>query len=53
MNKIQQKLITATMLVAVVIFTACNKSFDAPPGPSDPNIVANTTIQNFKTYHVN
>jgi hypothetical protein len=52
MNKIQQKLITATMVVAVVIFTACNKSFDAPPGPSDPNIVANTTIQNLKTYHV-
>lgn len=51
MNKIQQKLFSTSLVVAVLLFTACNKSFDAPPGPSDPNLVANTTIQNLKTYH--
>lgn len=51
MNKIKQFL-TATLLIATVgTFTACKKNFDAPPGPSDVNIEANTTIQALKTYH--
>ena len=51
MNNIQQKFFSSVLVMAVLIFTACNKTFDAPPGPSDPNLVANTTIQNLKTYH--
>jgi hypothetical protein len=51
MNKIQ-KLITASLLiVAVISINACKKTFDAPPGPGDVNIVANTSIQALKTYH--
>lgn len=51
MNKFL-KLITAVLLVASVgTFTACKKSFDNPPGPADPAIVANTTIKALKAMH--
>ncbi len=51
MNKIQQ-LISAVILIAVLsTFSACKKTFDAPPAPGDVNIVANTSIQNLKSYH--
>ena len=51
MNKIF-KLLTAVVLVASIgTFTACKKSFDNPPGASDPNIVANTSIQALKALH--
>ncbi|MBX2887186.1 MAG: choice-of-anchor J domain-containing protein [Ferruginibacter sp.] len=32
-------------------FAACEKTFDAPPGPYDPNITANMTIDAFKSLH--
>jgi hypothetical protein len=32
-------------------FTSCKKTFDAPPGPGEVDIVANTSIQSLKTYH--
>ena len=51
MNKIL-KLVTAVLLVASIgTFSACKKSFDNPPGASDPNIVANTSIQALKALH--
>ncbi len=51
MNKIQQFL-SAVILIAVLgTISACKKTFDAPPGPGDVNIVANTSIQNLKSYH--
>ncbi len=51
MNKIV-KLITAVVLVASIgSFTACKKSFDNPPGASDVNIVANTSILALKAMH--
>lgn len=52
MNKIF-KLITAVILIASIgSFSACKKSFDNPPGASDPAIIANTTIQALKAMHV-
>ncbi len=51
MNKIF-KLITAVILIASIgVFSACKKSFDNPPGASDPNIVANTSIKALKAMH--
>lgn len=46
-------LATSVSLLIVVLFTqnACKKTFDAPPGPSDPGIVANTTIATLKALH--
>ena len=43
---------TVSLLVAI-LFTvnSCKKTFDAPPGPSDPGIVANTTIATLKALH--
>jgi len=49
---------TITKFFAAVLFTAaigtlgsCKKQFDNPPGPSDPGIVANTTIAQLKAKH--
>ncbi len=51
MNKIL-KLITVVVLVASIgALSACKKTFDNPPGASDPNIVANTTIKDLKDIH--
>lgn len=38
-------------LFLAMTFSACKKTFDAPPGPGDVNIVANTSIEALKTYH--
>ena len=51
MNKII-KLLTAVMMVAAIgTLSSCKKTFDSPPGPSDPNIVANTSIKTLKAMH--
>ncbi len=51
MNRIV-KIATAVILVAAIgTMSACKKTFDAPPGPGDVNIVANTTIEGLKAYH--
>lgn len=51
MNKIS-KLITAVILVASIgTFSACKKTFDNPPGATDPDIVANTSIAALKALH--
>jgi len=53
MNKIF-KLTTAIMIASMAItFTACKKNFDNPPGPADPALVANTSIQALKALHTN
>ena len=51
MNKLF-KLMTAVLLVVTAgTFSACKKNFDNPPGASDPNIVANTSIAALKALH--
>ena len=51
MNKILN-LSTALMLVIFAgMFSACKKSFDNPPGPADPAIVANISIKDHKALH--
>lgn len=43
---------TALMLVIFAgMFSACKKSFDNPPGPADPAIVANISIKDLKALH--
>ncbi len=51
MNKIFKLLSLVLLVVSAISFNACKKSFDNPPGASDPNIVANTTIQALKAMH--
>lgn len=51
MNKIKQLIHAILIIVVVVAFSACEKTFDAPPGAGEVNIVANTSIQALKTYH--
>ena len=51
MNKLS-KLLSAFILVATMVtIGACKKTYDAPPGPTDPNIEANLTIAQLKAYH--
>ncbi|MES2851039.1 MAG: DUF5689 domain-containing protein [Bacteroidota bacterium] len=51
MNQIS-KLLTGLLLVAMVGFMgSCKKSFDNPPGASDPAIVPNKTIAQLKALH--
>lgn len=51
MNKIKQLIHAIFIIVAIGTFSACEKTFDAPPGAGEVNIVANTSIQALKTYH--
>ena len=51
MNKIL-KLMTALILVVTAgTFSSCKKTFDNPPGATDPAIVANTSIATLKALH--
>ena len=51
MNKIV-KLLTAVILFAAFgALSSCKKTFDSPPAPGDPNIVANTSIKDLKAMH--
>jgi len=47
------KLSFAIMFLAgtAFILNSCKKDFDSPPGPADPNIVANTSIAALKALH--
>ena len=40
-----------SMFFALIIFSACNKKFDAPPAYEVPNIQSNTTIAQLKKLH--
>jgi len=51
MNKIVKLLTAVIMIAALGTLGSCKKSFDNPPGPSDPNIVANTSIRALKAMH--
>ncbi len=52
MNKFL-KLSFVMMLLTGIAFllNSCKKEFDAPPGPADPNMVANTSIKALKALH--
>ena len=39
------------LMSAAFILNSCNKDFDSPPGPGDPNITANTSIAALKALH--
>jgi Family of unknown function (DUF5689) len=41
----------ASLLLATSIIISCNKKFDEPPAPSDPNITVTTTIKDLKAMH--
>ncbi len=51
MNKLVKLLTAVIIITAPGILGSCKKSFDNPPGPADPNIVANTSIQALKAMH--
>jgi len=52
MNKITKLLTAVIMMVAAFgTLSSCKKTFDNPPGSSDPNIVANTSIKDLKAMH--
>ena len=51
MNKIVKFLTAVIMIAAVGNLSSCKKTFDNPPGPSDPNIVANTSLKDLKNIH--
>ncbi len=51
MNKILKLMTAVIMVLTAVTFTACKKTFDNPPGPADPAIVANTSIAALKAMH--
>ena len=54
MNKIVKLFSGIILLASIGTMSACKKSYDQPPGPSDEvGIVANTTIATLKAIHAN
>jgi hypothetical protein len=52
MNRFFKISFPLTLLMGIVLlFNACKKEFDSPPGPVDPQIVANTSIKDLKSKH--
>jgi hypothetical protein len=51
MNKIVKLLMAVIIIAASGTLSSCKKNFDNPPGPSDPAIVANTSIATLKAMH--
>jgi len=51
MNSVTKLFTAVTLMLAVVGISSCKKTFDQPPGPADPSIVANMTIAQFKALH--
>ena len=52
MKKITKLMSVIIFLATVAVFNiGCKKSFDQPPGPTDLNIVPNSTIDALKSYH--
>ncbi|MBS1627966.1 MAG: hypothetical protein JSR09_04190 [Bacteroidetes bacterium] len=39
------------LIAAITVLASCNKKFDEPPIPGNPNITANTTIKALKAMH--
>jgi Family of unknown function (DUF5689)/Domain of unknown function (DUF5017) len=53
MTKFLKSIMAVILVASIATFSACKKDFDNPPGASDPQIVANTSIEQLKTLHVN
>lgn len=53
MNKLTRFFTVASLIVSIGTFSACKKTFDNPPGATDPDMVANTTIKALKALHTN
>lgn len=51
MNKIVNLFAAIVLFASISTMSACKKTFDQPPGPSDVNLVANTTIATLKALH--
>ena len=51
MNKFARFFSAIALLALFGTLSACKKTFDEPPGPADPNIVANMTIEGLKALH--
>ncbi len=51
MNKIVKLLMAVIIIAASGTLSSCKKNFDNPPGPSDPAIIANTSIKGLKAMH--
>ena len=51
MNKIVKLLMAVIIIAASGTLSSCKKTFDNPPGPADPAIVANTSIKSLKALH--
>ena len=51
MNKIVKLLMAVIIIAASGTLNSCKKTFDNPPGPADPAIVANTSIAALKATH--
>jgi hypothetical protein len=51
MNKIVKLLMAVIIIAASGTLSSCKKSFDNPPGPADPAIVANTSVAALKAMH--
>ncbi|MFM6925831.1 MAG: DUF5689 domain-containing protein, partial [Ferruginibacter sp.] len=51
MNKIVKLLMAVIIIAASGTLSSCKKTFDNPPGPADPAIVANTSIAALKALH--
>lgn len=52
MNKVLNFLMVSVLLVSVIAIGSCRKDFENPPADADLGIVANTTIKQLKTMHV-
>jgi hypothetical protein len=51
MNKIVKLLMAVIIIAASGTLSSCKKTFDNPPGPADPAIVANTSVAALKALH--
>jgi Family of unknown function (DUF5689)/Domain of unknown function (DUF5017) len=51
MNKLIQLFTAVVMIASIGALSSCKKTFDSPPGSSDPAIVANTSIKDLKARH--
>ncbi|MFZ1529109.1 MAG: DUF5689 domain-containing protein [Ferruginibacter sp.] len=52
MNKFLKLSFVMTLLAGIAFLSnSCKKEFDAPPGATDPNMVANTSIKGLKALH--
>lgn len=51
MNSVTKLFTAVLFMLAVACISSCKKTFDQPPGPVDPTIVANMTIAQFKALH--